>query len=255
MDGIDTGLGTVPALWFQEIGSTNAEARRLGEGGEAGPLWIAAHRQTAGRGRRGRAWESGSGNLSATLLAVTSRPPAEAAQLSFVVALAVRELAAGYAPESLLRVKWPNDVLLDGRKLSGVLIESGRRPGGELWMAIGVGVNLAWAPTGMELPATSLAAHLKAGILEPPAPEAALEALSRILARRVSDWSASGFGAVREEWTRAAAGMGGRCVARLGEGELPGLAEGLDVDGALLLRLESGELRRITAGDVFFGGP
>ena len=229
MKGIDTGLETIPALWRQEIGSTNAEARRLAEGGETGPIWIAAHRQTAGRGRRGRAWETGQGNLAATLLAATSKPPAEAAQLSFVVGLAVRELAAAYVPESLVRLKWPNDVLLAGAKLSGVLIESGRRPDGDLWMAIGVGVNLAWAPTGVEQPATSLAAHLKAGVLAPPAPEAALEALSRILARRILGWSRSGFAPVRDEWAEAAAGLGARCVARLGEGELSGLAEGENI--------------------------
>jgi BirA family biotin operon repressor/biotin-[acetyl-CoA-carboxylase] ligase len=255
LKGLETGLESVPALWLLETGSTNAEARRRAEAGEAGPLWIAAHRQTGGRGRQGRTWEAGRGNLAATLLLSTSRAPAEATQLSFVVGLAVREFAAAYVPESLVRLKWPNDVLLAGRKLSGVLIESGRRQGGDLWMAVGVGINLAEAPTGVEPPPAALASHLKAGVLEPPAPVAALEALSRILVRRISAWSRSGFAAVRDEWAAAAAGLGAPCVARPGSGEVRGLAEGLDVDGALLLRLDSGELRRITAGDVFFGGP
>ena len=126
-------------LWLDETSSTNAEARRHAEAGEAGPLWIAAHRQTAGRGRRGRAWETGVGNLAATLLMVVDKPAAEAAQVAFVTALAVYDLAAHQVPETLVRLKWPNDVLVDGRKAAGVLIESGKRDDGRLWLAVGVG--------------------------------------------------------------------------------------------------------------------
>jgi BirA family biotin operon repressor/biotin-[acetyl-CoA-carboxylase] ligase len=243
----------IPTLWYDELDSTNAFARRLAEEGQAGPMWIAARRQSAGRGRRGRSWETGQSNLAATFLGVTDRPPIEAAQLSFVVALAVRDFAAAYVPETLLKLKWPNDVLLGGDKLAGILIESGRRPDGRLWLAAGVGVNLASAPSGVEFPATALAAHLKAGVAAPPKPEAALEALSGALVRRLAEWDEGGFGPTRDAWRAAALGLGAPCQVRLADRTLPGVAEDLDQDGALLLRLASGKLERITAGDVFFG--
>jgi BirA family biotin operon repressor/biotin-[acetyl-CoA-carboxylase] ligase len=244
----------VPTRWFDELDSTNAEARRLAEAGEAGPLWIAARRQTQGRGRRGRVWETAAGNLAATLLASTDRPAAEAAQLSFVAGLAVAELADAFADEGLVALKWPNDVLLAGAKLAGILIESGRRTGGGLWLAIGVGVNLADAPDIPDYPATALARHLRPGASR-PSPDAALELLSAAMSRRMQHWQDEGFEPVRQAWLQRAFGMGRACTARPGDGAaLEGVAEGLDADGSLLLRLASGELRRITAGDVFFGG-
>src|SRR5580704_7144913 len=109
-----------PVVAFDEVDSTNAEARRRAEAGEAGPLWITAKRQSAGRGRRGRAWETGAGNLAATLLMVTDRAPAEAAQVSFVAALAVADLASAYVPTERVKLKWPNDVMVSGRKLAGI---------------------------------------------------------------------------------------------------------------------------------------
>jgi BirA family biotin operon repressor/biotin-[acetyl-CoA-carboxylase] ligase len=252
--GFEPGSRAVPIHWFDEIDSTNAQARRLAQAGESGPLWIAARRQSAGRGRRGRTWDTAAGNLAATLLATTPLEPALAAQLSFVAAFAVRELAARYVPEALIRFKWPNDLLLAGEKLSGILIESGRRPEGDLWLAIGIGVNLASAPASVERPATSLAAHLKADVAAPPSPADALEILSASLSRRIHGWTSAGFDACRTEWLAGAAGIGAPCTARLGRETVQGVAEGLDVDGALLLRLEDRTLRRITAGDIFLEG-
>ena len=246
--------GSVPALWFDELDSTNAEARRRADAGETGPLWIAARRQTAGRGRRGRSWEAGQGNLAATLLMTTPRGAAEAAQLSFVAALAVRELAVGYVPEPLVRLKWPNDLLVSGAKTAGILIESGRRQDGGLWLAIGIGVNLVSAPEGLDYPATSLAAHLGPDTPRPPRPDEALAQLSLAFIRWLTIWEREGFEPLRMEWTRHAAGLGDRCVARLGDREIEGVAVEMDAAGALVLRLASGELQRITAGDVFFGG-
>ena len=241
--------------WHGELDSTNAEARRLAEAGETGPLWIAARRQSAGRGRQGRVWEGGEGNLAATLLLTLDVAPATAAQLSFVAALAVRELAAGQAPGADIRLKWPNDVLLDGRKLSGVLIESGRRDDGRLWLAIGIGVNLARAPSKVEPPAAALVEALPPS-RPAPSPEAALQALAAGLAGWFETWDGGeGFAVVRQAWTDHAAGLGRPCVARTGARSLSGAAEGLDADGALLLRLESGALERITAGEVFLGAP
>src|SRR4051794_27048187 len=105
-------------------------------------MWITAARQSAGRGRRGRNWETGAGNLAATYLFVTARPPAEAAQVSFVAALAVADLAARYVPKALVSLKWPNDPFIAGRKTSGILVESGPFERGGLWVAVGIGVNL-----------------------------------------------------------------------------------------------------------------
>src|SRR3984957_6921346 len=109
-----------PIEALEEIDSTNAEARRRAEAGARGPLWITAKRQTAGRGRRGRAWETGAGNLAATLLIHTDKPPAEAAQVSFVAALAVADLAAAFVPASLVSLKWPNDPMIAGKKTAGI---------------------------------------------------------------------------------------------------------------------------------------
>ncbi len=254
MTGLPTDFESIPVQWFDEIDSTNAEARRRAEAGEAGPVWIAARRQTAGRGRRGRVWSTGEGDLAATLLVTADLAPATAAQLSFVAALAVGALVRVYAAEGALKFKWPNDVLLQRAKVSGILIESGRAPGG-LWLAIGFGVNLADAPEGLETPATSIAAHLIPEEPRPPTPPEALATLSEGLSHWVGIWTRpDGFEQIRKAWLKSAAGMGERCTARLGDGaNLEGVAEGLDTVGALLLRLDSGEVRRITAGDVFLG--
>jgi len=242
----------VPILSFDEIDSTNAEARRRAEGGETGPVWITARRQTAGRGRRGRGWSTEPGNLAATLLTTTRKPAAEAAQVAFVAALAVAELCDAFVPESLVRIKWPNDVLVDGAKVSGILIESGSLADGGLWLAVGCGVNLAHAPFDTPYPATCLGAHLKDGVAEPPAPSEAMARFAVAFGKWLRAWEEGGFAPVAEAWTARAMGLGAFCVARLGTETVEGTAEGLDLDGALRLRLGSGDLRRITAGDVFF---
>ncbi len=240
----------VPILAFDEIDSTNSEARRRAEAGEAGPVWITARRQSAGRGRRGRAWETGRGNLAATLLMATDREPREAAQVSFVAALAASDLARAHLPAERVKLKWPNDVMVDGKKLAGILVESGQRREGGLWLAIGVGFNLAKAPEIPERPAITLAA---ATLTPPPTPGAALEGLAAAFADWLQVWDDEGFAAIAAAWTGRAQGLGQACTARLAGESVEGLAEGLDGDGALRLRLADGSLRRITAGDVFFG--
>jgi BirA family biotin operon repressor/biotin-[acetyl-CoA-carboxylase] ligase len=239
-----------PIEALDEIDSTNAEARRRAEAGETGPIWITAARQTAGRGRRGRSWETGRGNLAATLLCVTTKAPVEAAQISFVAALAVADLAMTYVPPSLVALKWPNDPMIAGRKASGVLVESGAHPNGALWLAVGIGVNLATPPDVSERPATAFAEHMRA---PPPKPLEALPVLAEAFERWRSVWESAGFGAIAEAWTARAQGLGEMCTARLANETIQGIAEGLDPDGALRLRLADGGLRRITAGDVFFG--
>lgn len=239
-----------PIEAYDELDSTNAEARRRAEAGDVGPVWITAAVQTAGRGRRGRAWSTQRGNLAATLLTVTDRTAAEAAQLSFVAALAACDLADTCLGARSARLKWPNDVLVHGRKAVGILVESGTREDGRLWLAVGVGVNLRHAPTDVERPATAFAEHMAA---PPPEPRAALEVLATAFERWRTAWATQGFAAIADGWSERASGIGERCVARLPNRTLRGVAEGLDPDGALRLRLDDGGLERITAGDVFFG--
>lgn len=170
--------------------------------------------------------------------------------MSFVTALAVADLAARFTPEALVRLKWPNDVLVAGDKVSGVLIESGPAPGGGLWLAVGVGVNLAHAPAGTERPATALVDHLRPDLARAPTPAEAVAVLAEAFARWSEVWDTAGFPAIADAWS-ARADLGGRVVARLPAETLEGVAEALEPDGALRLRLDDGAVRRITAGDVF----
>lgn len=247
-----TSVGGAPSgIWpagyglkaYDELDSTNAEARRLAGSGENGPLWITAARQTAGRGRRGRSWESGQGNLAATLLIRPARPLAQWAQLSFAAAIAAADMAARLVPNARIAVKWPNDILADGRKLAGILLETAGPA-----LAIGIGVNLAGYPEDTEFPAISLAA-LGA---RPPPPEDALALLAAGFAEWYEVWRMDGFAPIRDAWLARAAGLGQRIRARLPDKERMGVFEGIDADGALLLN-EAGRTTAIAAGDVFFG--
>lgn len=242
-----------PVLILDEIDSTNAEARRRAEAGETASQWIVARRQSAGRGRRGRAWNSDSGNLFATLLTRTARPPAEAAQVTFIAALAVADLLDAFVPPTLVTIKWPNDVMLDGVKASGILVESGPHPQGGLWMAVGIGVNLAHAPEETDRPAAAMASRLRADVAYAPPIEAAAEVLAQAFAVWSERWDTLGFSPILDAWTARVGGLNGPCTARLAHETLTGMAEGVEADGALRLRLADGELRRISAGDVFFG--
>ena len=235
---------------YDEIDSTNAEARRRAEAGGGGPVWITALTQTAGRGRRGRAWDTKTGNLAATLLFLTDMSPGDAAQVSFIAALAVADLAEACLGPDLARLKWPNDLMIHGRKASGILVESGQRPDGKLWVAVGIGVNLAHAPTDVERPATSFADFMSA---PPPKPRARISSASRGFESWKQIWERDGFAPIAKAWTARAHGLGEPCVARLPNQTHRGVAEGMDPDGALRLRLDDGVILRITAGDVFFG--
>ncbi len=245
-------MSPAPILLLDETDSTNAEARRRAEAGETGPVWIVARRQTSGRGRRGREWVSGTGNLAATLLVTTRKSPAEAAQATFVAALAVADLLDAFVRADAVAIKWPNDVLIAGDKASGILIESGAHAGGGLWLAVGIGVNLAHAPDDIERPATSMAAHLRSDIAYPPAIEAAAGVLSEAFAVWSERWETLGFQPILDAWTARTRGLDQPCIARLGHETVTGVAEGVAPDGALRMRLADGSLRLISAGDVFF---
>ena len=246
-------MPAAPILLLDRTDSTNAEARRRAEAGETGPLWIVARHQSEGRGRRGRRWESQGGNLFSTLLHLTRKSPAEAAQVTFVAALAIADLLDTWAPPSLVTIKWPNDVMLASRKASGVLVESGVHEAGGLWLAVGIGVNLVDAPDGTERPATALAHHLRGDVTAPPTVEASAARLAEAFGVWMVRWETLGFEPVLDAWRARTAGLEGPAVARLGHETVEGTAEGVAPDGALKLRLADGSLRLISAGDVFFG--
>lgn len=233
--------------WHDSVGSTMDEARALIGAASGVHQVVMAGEQTAGRGRRDRAWSSPPGNLYLTVALDHGRPLAEAAQLSFVAALALRDgLQATGVPADAITLKWPNDILLQGRKLAGLLLETAGQDGG--WVLIGSGINIAHFPPDTPYPATSLAAS---GFDITPAELA--EAYLAALARWFRAWRADGFTPVRSAWQRAAAGIGGPVTARLADGEKTGIFADLDADGALLLRGEDGRTERVLAGDVFFG--
>jgi BirA family transcriptional regulator, biotin operon repressor / biotin---[acetyl-CoA-carboxylase] ligase len=234
----------------ETLASTNAEAL-AGAGAEhdaAGPLWITARQQTAGRGRRGNEWVSTPGNLYATLLLENPAPAANAPQLSFVAALAVHDAIVRCAPglRGQLALKWPNDVLCGGGKLAGILIE-GQNLGFALAVAIGIGVNCVSHPPQASFPATDLAA---AGA--EVSAETLFFALSGAMMRRLDQWSGGdGFAAIRADWLECAVGLGDITRVRLPGREFAGRFEALDAGGRLVLRLADGSAQTIAAGDVF----
>ncbi len=237
-------------LAFDTVASTNAEALRRARTAERGPVWITAASQTAGRGRRQNAWVSPPGNLYATLLLSEPSTPAFAPQLSFVAALALYDAVAALAPQlgPLLKMKWPNDLLVSMRKLAGILIEGEAEP--VFAVAIGLGVNCVTHPNDTAFPAADLAA---AGASVTPAQ--LFPAVTAAMQRRLTQWqSGQGFVAIRADWLKRAAGLGETIRVRLTDRDLAGRFEGLDEQGRLLLR-EAGGRTTVTAGEVFgFGG-
>lgn len=241
-----TDLAGVRHIAHDTLGSTNAEALALARAGERGPLWITAAQQSAGRGRRGHEWVSPRGNLYATLLLAEPSAADVAPQLSFVAALAVHDAIAECAPAlgPGLSLKWPNDLLLGGAKLAGILIEG---EGGPPFAAvIGIGVNCAHHPGDTPYPATDLAAagaHVT--------PEGLFAALARAMERRLTQWArGAGFAATRADWLKRAAGLGETIRVRLPDHELSGRFGGLDDTGRLLLGMD-GTTMSVTAGEVF----
>lgn len=242
------GPGVARRLHYQTIASTNEQALSLAREGEVGPLWITADVQSAGRGRRSRAWVSELGNLYASLLLTDVGPAARAPELSFVAGLAVLDAILSLAPElaARLRLKWPNDVLLDGRKLAGILIESELGPRG-LVVVIGSGVNCRTHPTDTEFPAIDLR---EAGC--DLAPLGLFDALSAAMQARLEAWSrGDGFPAIREDWLAHAAGLGELLIARTGRSIVEGRFRGIDGSGALVIALPGGALQTISAGEIF----
>lgn len=225
-----------------------AEAARLAAHLER-PTWILAHTQTAARGRQGRAWQQPVGNLSATLLTFPSGGPADAAQRSFMAANALFEALAHYTDESNLALKWPNDVLLSGGKVAGILLESSGTSAGIDWLSIGIGVNLAAAPVGVTDAAfapVALAAHGKA-----VSPAEFLGRLAVAFANQEANLAQDGFARIREDWLSRAARLGEVITARTTRDEFRGTFTGIDPDGNLTLQTAKGP-QVIAAADVYF---
>jgi BirA family biotin operon repressor/biotin-[acetyl-CoA-carboxylase] ligase len=236
------------ALHHASIGSTMTAAMEAARAGEAGPLWIIADEQTSGRGRQGRSWASPVGNLHATLLLVDVCPPARAAELGFIAGLALHDAASAEtgkgAPQ--LALKWPNDLLLDGAKCAGLLLEGSTLPaaGGSprFAVAIGFGVNIVAAPTDTPYPAARLEAAER---------DSVVQALAQSFGTRLEEWRADGLAPLLQAWRRRAAFMGRDITLRLPEGAVSGRFEDIDASGRLKLLTEHG-LRVIDAGDLFF---
>ncbi|MET0599183.1 MAG: biotin--[acetyl-CoA-carboxylase] ligase [Mesorhizobium sp.] len=238
-------------LALGDVDSTNSVALELARKGEPGGLWITARRQLKGRGRRGRPWVSEEGNLYASLLLTDPAPPERIGTLPLVAALAVYRTLRPFfaATPQALAIKWPNDVLVDGQKVNGVLLESERLSKGRLAVVIGCGINCAHHPADTPYPATDLAA---CGVAV--APDALFAGLAAAFDRTLAEWNGGlGFEAIRTAWLLAARGVGERVVVSLQDRSLDGRFEDIDREGYLCLRTDDGALRLISAGDLFFG--
>lgn len=213
------------------------------------PTWIMARRQTAARGRQGRAWQNPEGNLAVTLLMRPLGGPADAALRSFMAANALFETLALHVDRTKLAVKWPNDVLLSGGKVAGILLESMGSAQGVDWLAVGIGVNLAAVPDGVQdaaFPPTALAEHGEA-----VSPEEFLEELAANFATEEAIFAELGFARIREDWLKRAARLGEVITARTSREEITGTFESIDEAGNLILRTPKGA-QVIAAADVYF---
>jgi BirA family transcriptional regulator, biotin operon repressor / biotin---[acetyl-CoA-carboxylase] ligase len=242
---------------FDQIGSTNVEAIARGRDGDRGSVWFVTSEQTAGRGRRQRAWIAPCGNLASSVLEVLDIAPATAATLGFAAGLAIEAALRKVSLEAALRagpeplayaLKWPNDVLAGGKKLVGISLDA-EAVGGRLAIVVGIGTNVVGAPEGTPTPATSLAA-LGVQI----SAEELFAALSDTWVEFRGIWNnGRGFAEIRRLWLDRAAGLGGKVAVQTGGAVIEGNFETIDEAGCLIVRTADGKRTPITAGDVYFG--
>lgn len=236
--------------FFDTLDSTSAEARRRIAAGEDGPLWILAHEQTAGVGRRGRAWVTGQGNFAGTYLFEPDGDIATFGQLSFVVAIAVLDALDVHVRPGSLALKWPNDILAGADKLAGILLETTRR-NDRIWVSAGIGVNIHFAPTGLPYRAARLVDMLASGA-SAPSPQTLAAQIDDRLAAHYALWRRDGFAAIRTPWLERAKGLGARVKVTLPNETVTGVFHDLDESGALVVGVGDGE-RHITVGEIMFG--
>jgi BirA family biotin operon repressor/biotin-[acetyl-CoA-carboxylase] ligase len=250
---------------FDTVGSTNAIALERAQENDPGKLWIVSKMQESGRGRRGRAWAMSHGNLAASLLVVGHFELKTAATLGFVAGLSLADALEAVCPQASIAVgvdgvgshgeamqielKWPNDVLANGAKLSGILLESTQLPDGRFAIVIGIGVNVVAHPEDVPYPATSLA---KLGAACDA--ETLFLALSDAWQENSRIWDEGrGLHEIRRRWLKRAAGIGGEVAVRVDGAVLRGIFETIDEDCRFVIRDNDGERVKIAAGDVHFG--
>ncbi|MEQ1611000.1 MAG: biotin--[acetyl-CoA-carboxylase] ligase [Hyphomonadaceae bacterium] len=244
---LETFSSSWPVARFDEIDSTNEEARRRVVSGDAGPIWLMADGQTAGRGRLGRQWSSPRGNLYTTALLPFPGSLQEAGLACFSAGLAVIDAARTLGADvSQLKLKWPNDVLVGSAKLAGILIETGSVHG-RLWMAAGFGVNVEVAPERADR-VTSCLTALSGG--ENLTAQRLLSALDIAFRARLFQLLNEGFGPTREAWLTKAAGLGAKVELSPASGRVEGVMTGLAQDGALVVQLPDGSETHVRAGEI-----
>lgn len=243
---------------FDQIGSTNTEAMRCAREGERGPKWFVTTEQTAGRGRRQRAWVAPRGNLASSVLEVMDISPSVAATLGFAAGLALESVFEKVSVEARMRsadseplsfkLKWPNDVLVNRQKLVGILVEAEAISSG-LAVVVGSGTNIVAAPEGTPTPATSLQAL---GVQITAEELFAAQSDAWVEFRGIWD-NGQGFAEIRSRWLERAAGLGERVAIQSGNATIEGTFDTIDDTGCLIVRTADGKSIPITAGEVYFG--
>ncbi|UDF29926.1 UNVERIFIED_ORG: biotin--[acetyl-CoA-carboxylase] ligase [Roseateles sp. XES5] len=234
-----------------DVGSTNTECLERARKGALSGLWITADRQTGGRGRRGRAWFSEPGNLYASLLLIDAAPMERLGSLPLAVAVAVQDAVSRVMPldGAEVLVKWPNDILIERRKVCGILIEGETLPDGRHALVIGIGINVAVAPDAGLYPVATLRDFAVSA-----SPDELFAHLFQSMAETLSLWHRGrGIAAIMERWKAVAGGVGENITVNLPDRSISGRFAGIDDTGLLKLETDDGGTRLIAAGDVFFG--
>lgn len=242
-------------LSYDVLDSTNEEAKRLAGGGASHGAVIWAKRQTDGRGRMGREWVSSEGNLFVSVLLSPDCALEQCSQLSFVAALAAYHTVKPIIPDDGdVTCKWPNDILFEGKKLGGILLESftTMKEDGQdkQWVVVGVGINIDSYPEETSFPATCL----RASGVEIVSAKIVLSRFVYNFIHAYDDWRNDGFDVIQKEWMDCAYRLGHATEVAVGDEHISGAFQGIDGSGRMLIQLSDGSVRPIVAGDVVFKG-
>ena len=246
---LETAQGSYRHLALEQTASTNTLCLEYAAAGEAGNLWITAETQTGGKGSRGRNWQSQKGNLFASLLLTDPSEKSRLADLTFIAALSVREAILHFSNnDNQVAVKWPNDVMLNDRKCSGILLESVHHHDAT-YVVVGIGVNCQHFPAKTLHPSTSLFAEG----MEVSA-NRFFKTLAKTMASNISIWKhGTNFSVIRDKWLDCAYKLGNTILVHIpGESATEGRFASIDENGYMLLELNDGSLRQISTADIFF---